>query len=231
MADLPSRAEVDARSTILLIATSHIVSDALIFAIEKEFPWVDVERTERIESMLETFAYPVSLMLIDATRLEEAERLAPELAVRHPEALVALIENESSRPTFPFSRIGRSNLVKGVLPMDFKLDLLLSIVRLMLLGGEYFPRGMLLLHDRPPPTPESLRLFAAERSDRDLTNRETEVLELVSRGLQNKSIAVALGLSEHTVKIHLHNIISKLGAHNRTEAAAWFRDRCGPVLP
>lgn len=33
-----------------------------------------------------------------------------------------------------------------------------------------------------------------------------------------------LSEAEHTVKIHLHNIISKLRAHNRTEAAAWFRD-------
>ena len=58
----------------------------------------------------------------------------------------------------------------------------------------------------------------------DLTSREIEILEMVSRGLQNKAIAAALGLSEHTVKIHLHNIIRKLGAHNRTEAAARFHD-------
>jgi len=47
---------------------------------------------------------------------------------------------------------------------------------------------------------------------------------MVSRGLQNKTIAAEFHLSEHTVKIHLHNIISKLGAHNRTEAAARFRN-------
>jgi DNA-binding NarL/FixJ family response regulator len=40
--------------------------------------------------------------------------------------------------------------------------------------------------------------------------------------LQNKVIAAALKLSENTVKIHLHNIIRKLGAHNRTEAAAMY---------
>ncbi|WP_323131382.1 response regulator transcription factor [Sinorhizobium medicae] len=46
---------------------------------------------------------------------------------------------------------------------------------------------------------------------------------MVSRGLQNKIIAAEIRLSENTVKIHLHNIITKLGAHNRTEAAARFR--------
>ena len=48
---------------------------------------------------------------------------------------------------------------------------------------------------------------------------------MVARGLQNKSIAAAFSLSESTVKIHIHNIISKLGVHNRPEAAARFRDR------
>ena len=58
----------------------------------------------------------------------------------------------------------------------------------------------------------------------DLSPREMQVLELVSRGLQNKQIAAEVRLSENTVKIHLHNIIRKLGTHNRTEAAARFRD-------
>jgi hypothetical protein len=43
-----------------------------------------------------------------------------------------------------------------------------------------------------------------------------------SRQGQNKIIAAALGLSEHTVKIHIHNIITKLGMHNRTEVVALY---------
>ena len=39
----------------------------------------------------------------------------------------------------------------------------------------------------------------------ELTAREMQVLEMVSCGLQNKSIAAKFALSEHTVKIHLHN--------------------------
>lgn len=56
----------------------------------------------------------------------------------------------------------------------------------------------------------------------ELTVRELEVLAMVARGHQNKIIAADLGLSEHTVKIHIHNIIRKLGVHNRTEAAAIY---------
>jgi NarL family two-component system response regulator LiaR len=54
----------------------------------------------------------------------------------------------------------------------------------------------------------------------DLTPRETELLQLMAQGLSNKEIAMALSLSENTVKYHLKNVLQKLGAHNRTEAAA-----------
>jgi DNA-binding NarL/FixJ family response regulator len=51
-----------------------------------------------------------------------------------------------------------------------------------------------------------------------LTERESEVLQLLARGLANKQIAVSLGISEHTVKFHVSSIYTKLGATNRTEA-------------
>jgi NarL family two-component system response regulator YdfI len=51
-----------------------------------------------------------------------------------------------------------------------------------------------------------------------LTEREGQVLQCIAQGLANKQIAVALGISEHTVKFHLSSIYSKLGATNRTEA-------------
>jgi len=51
-----------------------------------------------------------------------------------------------------------------------------------------------------------------------LTERETEVLQLLSQGLANKQIASVLGISEHTVKFHVSAIYTKLGATNRAEA-------------
>ena len=53
-----------------------------------------------------------------------------------------------------------------------------------------------------------------------LTARETEVLQLLAKGLPNKEIARALDISEHTVKFHLSAIFGKLGATSRTEAVA-----------
>lgn len=62
-----------------------------------------------------------------------------------------------------------------------------------------------------------------------LTNRETEVLQLLARGKANKQIALDLAISEHTVKFHISSIYTKLGAGNRTEAVR-FGVRRGLVL-
>ncbi|MGO7903667.1 response regulator [Rhizobium leguminosarum] len=56
-----------------------------------------------------------------------------------------------------------------------------------------------------------------------LTRRETEVMELVAEGLTNKHIARRLDLQEKTIKHHMTEILSKIGASNRTEAAIRWR--------
>jgi DNA-binding NarL/FixJ family response regulator len=51
-----------------------------------------------------------------------------------------------------------------------------------------------------------------------LTPRERDVLEMASRGLSNRDIGTALGISEHTVKFHLAALYGKLGVSTRTAA-------------
>lgn len=51
-----------------------------------------------------------------------------------------------------------------------------------------------------------------------LSDRELEVLRLITRGMANKQIAGELFITEHTVKFHIRSILGKLGAANRTEA-------------
>ncbi len=62
------------------------------------------------------------------------------------------------------------------------------------------------------------------RVDNQLSDREQEVLALVSQGLANKHIARRLGITERTVKAHLTHIFQRIGVTDRTQAALWARD-------
>ncbi|MGH3471092.1 MAG: helix-turn-helix domain-containing protein, partial [Nocardioidaceae bacterium] len=65
----------------------------------------------------------------------------------------------------------------------------------------------------------------ASRRDEDLTPREHEILGLVAQGRSNGEIARQLFISAKTVSVHVSNILAKLGAGGRTEAAAVARQR------
>ena len=69
-------------------------------------------------------------------------------------------------------------------------------------------------------SPEVAAEIAEHATDDALTPRELDVLRLVARGNANKIIAAELSLTEETVKSHVRNILSKLGANDRTHAVA-----------
>ena len=93
----------------------------------------------------------------------------------------------------------------GYLVKDMMADEVLNIVRLVTAGR----RGI------PPVVAAKL----AEHTPRiALTARETEVILLVATGLTNAQIGERIGRTEETVKVHVKNILQKLGASDRTEA-------------
>uniref|UniRef100_UPI0037C92ECD response regulator transcription factor n=1 Tax=Mycolicibacterium phlei TaxID=1771 RepID=UPI0037C92ECD len=56
-----------------------------------------------------------------------------------------------------------------------------------------------------------------------LTARETQILRMVEMGLSNREIAERLCIAVHTVKNHMHSLLTKLGVSSRGEAAALCR--------
>ncbi len=58
----------------------------------------------------------------------------------------------------------------------------------------------------------------------DMTQREQQVIELITSAMSNKEIAQKLHLSTHTVKSHIHNILEKLALHSRLQIARYVHD-------
>ena len=71
---------------------------------------------------------------------------------------------------------------------------------------------------------ESAHVFIQKGLEPFLDNeREIEILELIEQGLTNQQVASRLSLTLHTVKNHVHNLLSKLGVGSRSEAVSVFR--------
>jgi len=94
----------------------------------------------------------------------------------------------------------------GYIVKGMALEHLLEGIRKIHAGGQYLPPEI------------SSRMV--ERMDSEISAREVEVLRLIAKGKSNKEIASHLGIVEGTVKAHLANIFSKLGAVDRAQAMA-----------
>lgn len=83
-----------------------------------------------------------------------------------------------------------------------------------------------------PLDPRVARTLLPSAPDTDpvagLSVRERQVLRLASSGLANKQIGRELGISEHTVKVHLGKVFRQIGVGDRTSAALWARDHLPP---
>ncbi|MDQ1182934.1 response regulator [Agrobacterium larrymoorei] len=97
---------------------------------------------------------------------------------------------------------------------------LVQVLRTIAGGGRYVPTelGAKLLAER-----KAASELIEQRQE--LSNRERQVMDLISIGMSNKLVARKLGLHEKTVKHHVTRIFAKLQVSNRTEAALLWRDR------
>jgi DNA-binding NarL/FixJ family response regulator len=87
---------------------------------------------------------------------------------------------------------------------DTLADNLVNIIRSVHQGGKVFP-------NRVPPKGSKGHV---------LTRREEEVIRMLGKGMRNREIATAMGISEDTIQAHMRSIFAKLEVHDRTTALA-----------
>jgi DNA-binding NarL/FixJ family response regulator len=110
----------------------------------------------------------------------------------------------------------------GFVPKSTRGPVLRAALQLVLSGGVYLPPHLLSSASAPAAPGTS----AAQRNQRaqGLTERQIEVLRLMSRGLTNTEIGNVLGVALGTVKAHVTAIFEALDVSNRTEAALVMRE-------
>lgn len=108
------------------------------------------------------------------------------------------------------------NGARGYIPTSLPFNVAVEAVRLVEAGGTFVPVSSLEL-DRNKQS-------ATTKTSELLTERQMMVVEALCQGMANKQIAYELGMSEHTVKVHLRHIMRKLKVRNRTEVAVLTKD-------
>lgn len=96
--------------------------------------------------------------------------------------------------------------IRAYLPKAVEREELVDAIRKVRDGESYFPAQI-------------QELVEARENHEELTSREREVVRLLVLGRSNKEIAVELGISAATVKLHVGNLLQKLGALDRLQAA------------
>ncbi len=135
------------------------------------------------------------------------------LKAEHPRTAVLMLSTYDN-PTYMARAVagGASGyLLKGI-EQDELLAAMRAVVRgEMLLSAQELTRSLRSVSD------------AAHQTDliAPITQREEEVLRLLSTGLNNRQIAEVLFISEGTAKTHVEHIIGKLGVSDRVQAAVW----------
>lgn len=97
---------------------------------------------------------------------------------------------------------------QGIVTTSSTADVAVEAFRLVMAGGTFIPAEGVIAAPRSA---------VSGRVHGHLTAREEQIIALLRCGKPNKQIARDLGLSEGTVKVHLHNIMKKCGAANRTQ--------------
>lgn len=189
----------------ILVVEDHPVVRHGIIAILSQAEDMDViaEAENGLEAIdqYQTHQPDITLMDLRMPHLEGVEAIA-RIRTQTPKAqIIILTTYDTDEDIYRGLQAG----ARGYILKDTTATELIQAIRTVHGGKRYIP--------------SEVALKLADRiDDSDLTERELEVLQLLSKGNSNQEIAAALTISEGTVKFHINNILSKLGVKDRTQA-------------
>lgn len=100
--------------------------------------------------------------------------------------------------------------IKGYIPKRSEPKIMHNALKLILEGGTYIPPALIENNAEIP--------LNGNHRGKTLTNRQSQVLDLIAQGKSNKQIAYEMGVSEATVKLHINALLRSLKVNNRTQA-------------
>ena len=199
--------------SVLIVDDHAIVRSGLRSMLSDSDVAIVGEAIDGKEALDQTLELKPDVVLLDI-RMQKADGLSALQKIReHSPDTRVMILSTYDNPTYVARSVAlgaRDYVMKGC-----SRDTLLSRIRAVAL-------------DQPPAENSimyNVRETMAQRknlqSDFPLTNRELQVLRHIALGLSNREIGASLAISVETVKEHVQNILRKINAVDRTQAAVW----------
>lgn len=206
---------------VVLIEDDDLVCIGLKNALENltDIDWLgDANTGEEGFQLLQTTQPDVAIMdigLPDVDGIELTKRIKASPQLQTTKILILTLQNEETAVLEAFQAGANSYCMKNIRP-----DLLLEAIRATQAGQAWIDPAIariVLAYAKRAEKPDSHN--STEKVSSPLTDRELEVLQLIVNGNSNADIAEKLYITVGTVKTHVRNILTKLSAEDRTQAA------------
>ncbi len=204
------------RCRVLVVDDSRLYRDGLVDLLSERFgAGVVAEAASRAALHAQLAVIEPEVVVVNLASCESGELVAA-IVEKRPDAHVIVVGLDAAdeRLVIRCAEAG----VSGYVTRDYSLADLVRVIDEVTSGGTHIPpriSALLLrrVRDAARQRPGPARLRA-------LTHREIQILRLIGAGRSNQDIADELTIELHTVKNHVHSLLTKLGVSRRGEAAA-----------
>jgi len=207
---------------VILADDHHLIIEGISNLLANETDIVIVATCENGKEVMETLPkLTADVVLLDLDMPEMDGLKCAELIKKHfPDVKIAILTMHQEKALIKkFIELG----VNGYFFKTIKKDELIHAIKTIAAGGDYFPSDITkTLLQKQTITPDVTQSHLLAK----LTNREIEIIRLVSQGFSNKIIGEKLFVSPRTVDTHRTNIMRKLDLHNVAEIVRFaFRNK------
>jgi DNA-binding NarL/FixJ family response regulator len=210
---VPKEERVETTVHVVLITPSRLYRDALSILLSRRKGFSVIRELDSIEAAMRNPLVPrPDVIIVDGAALPDDLLKIRELRGYHREARVLIIVP----PNAILSATGLIEAgVSGIIDTNSSADHLMEVVT-RIEAGEVSISARLLFENHDGA--------ATALNGSLLTKREREIIAHVADGESNLQVALALGVTENTVKGHLVNVFEKLGLSNRVQLATYAMD-------
>jgi DNA-binding NarL/FixJ family response regulator len=216
-ADLPYGTVFD----VAIVDNRSLIRECLGRSLLALEPRLKLKYLSTVEEFDEVCVEPADVprvLLISMTSLHGIEVIVSQISriksLAPDTRMIVLSETESIRDILPLFESGAS----GYMPPSIDLEVAVRALQLVAAGGFYLPASI-LSGCGDPTKQQADAMKVQDPFGNGFTSKQIAVSEALRRGKANKIIAYELNMCESTVKAHVQNVMKKLRAKSRAEAA------------